>query len=46
MIDEVEYRKVCDLDHVWEGEMDVFEVDEEDEEIMCPYCGTLGDSPL
>ena len=30
MIDEVEYRKVCDLDHVWEGEMEVFEVDEEE----------------
>ena len=30
MIDEVEYRKVCDLDQVWEGEMEVFEVDEEE----------------
>ena len=22
------------------------EVDENDEEVMCPHCGTLGDSPL
>ena len=32
---------VCD-----KGCMKEFEVDEEDEEVMCPYCGTLGDSPL
>ncbi len=32
---------VCD-----KGCMKEFEVDEEDKEVMCPYCGTLGDSPL
>ena len=32
---------VCD-----KGCMKEFEVDEDDEEVMCPYCGTLGDSPL
>jgi len=26
--------------------MKEFEVNDEDEEVMCPYCGTLGDSPL
>ena len=28
------------------GCMKEFEVDENDEEVMCPHCGTLGDSPL
>lgn len=30
MVDEPEYQKVCELDDVWEGEMNVFEVGEEE----------------
>ena len=30
MVDESEYQKVCELDDVWEGEMDVFEVGEKE----------------
>jgi len=30
VVDEPEYQKVCELDDVWEGEMNVFEVGEEE----------------
>ena len=30
MTDGLKYKKVCELDEVWEGEMDVFEVEEEE----------------
>ena len=30
MVDESEYQKVCELGDVWEGEMDIFEVGEEE----------------
>ena len=30
MIDTIEYNKACDLDDIWEGEMDVFEVKGQD----------------
>ncbi len=30
MVDESEYQKVCELEDVWEGEMDIFEVGEEE----------------
>ena len=28
------------------GCMKEFEVEDEEDEVMCPHCGTLGDSPL
>ena len=35
MSDQENYQKVCEVDDVWEGEMDVFDVGESDGQRIC-----------